>query len=595
MTRADDDTTRGSIKDLARLLPWVRPYTASMVVMFSAALIGTLAGLAIPALTRNVIDGPIAQGDRAGLWWLGLLALAFGAVEAFLIYLRRLLVSRASLSIEATLRGDLYAHLQRLPVSFHDRWQSGQLLSRASTDLSVIRRFISFGLIFLVVNGLTFAVVVVLLIIAYWPLGVLVLISAIPLIVMLFRFEKQYSVISRAQQDQLGELTTIIEEGAAGIRILKAFGRARMAYARYDDGAQKLFGIELRRVNVLANIWAAIEMHPQIVLSIIVLGGSVAVAQGAMTLGTLVAFSALFLLLLWPIASLGFLLAMAQEAATATHRIFEVLDTPSDITSPEPPLDPPLAGKASLEFRDVGFRFADSDEFIVRHLNLRIEPGETVALVGATGTGKTTVTAFVPRLYDVTEGAVLLDGVDIRSLSLRRLRTDVAMAFEDPTLFSASVRENLTLGRPDATDEQIAEAIDIAQAGFVYDLPWGLDTRVGEQGVSLSGGQRQRLALARAVLGRPRVLVLDDPLSALDIHTEGLVEQALRRVLADTTGLVVAHRPSTVLLADRVAFLQGGTIAAIGTHSQLLAEVPAYRDILSSDADESSDLEEVSR
>jgi ATP-binding cassette, subfamily B, bacterial len=304
-----------------------------------------------------------------------------------------------------------------------------------------------------------------------------------------------------------------------------------------------------------------------------------------MTLGELVAFLTLYLRLVWPIVSLGWLLALMQEAASAARRLFEVLDTEPSIVDPETPA---VAEQGStLRFENVRFRYADADTDTLCGVDLDIAAGETMALVGSVGSGKTTMTALVPRLYDVTHGRILIGGVDIRELRLDQLRHAVTTAFEDATLFSASVRENLTLGRAGISEDDVTEAIDVAQARFVYDLPYGLDTRIGEQGLSLSGGQRQRLALARAVLGRPRVLVLDDPLSALDVHTESQVEEALRRVLASTTALVVAHRPSTVLLADRVALLQDGRITAVGTHSELLAAVPAYRELLS----QSSELE----
>ncbi|WP_228389450.1 ABC transporter ATP-binding protein [Cumulibacter manganitolerans] len=587
----DEDRAAG-LGTLVRLWPWVRPYRGQLSLMFLGALLATLAGLAIPVLTQRVIDGPIRHGDRAGLWWLGAVALAFGVFESAMIYLRRVMMSKAAIAIEADLRDSLYRHLQRLPVAFHDRWQSGQLLSRATTDLSAIRRFVGFGLVFFIVNVLTFAVVVVVLVATYWPLGLLVLASAVPLVWILYRFEKRYSVIALAQQDQQGELATDVEESATGIRILKSFGRAQLAADRYDAKSLTLLDIQLTRVNVLAAIWALIELHPHVVLSVLVLAGSAAVGSGAITLGTLVAFVSLFLILLWPIASLGFLVADAQQAATAAGRLFEVLDTEPGIVDASPVTGRGAAADgARLVFRDVSFRFPDSGRDVLHGIDLEVAPGETVAVVGPTGCGKTTLTGLVPRLYDVTGGAVEIDGVDVRQLALSDLRATVSMAFEDPTLFSASVRENLTLGRPDATEAQIAEALEVAQAGFVHALPWGLETRIGEQGMSLSGGQRQRLALARAVLGRPRLLVLDDPLSALDIHTEALVERALRRVLAQTTGIVVAHRPSTVLLADRVAFLVDGTIAAVGTHRELLRTLPAYRAILSADAEEQTDLE----
>ncbi len=317
---------------------------------------------------------------------------------------------------------------------------------------------------------------------------------------------------------------------------------------------------------------------------IVVLGvGAFAAGQGQITLGTLVAFITLLLSLVWPVAALGFLLAMTQEAMTAADRICEIFDAENDIVDGDASLPDPVG---RVRFDGVSFRFPDADFDVLHDLNLEIAPGETLAIVGATGSGKTAFTGLVPRLADVTAGSITIDGVDIRDLRLSELRRIVATAFEDPTLFSMSVRENLTLGAPGAADDEVAEAIEVAQAQFVYELPWGLDTRIGEQGMSLSGGQRQRLALARAVLAQPTVLVLDDTLSALDIHTEALVEEALRRVLQNVTGIVVAHRASTVLLADRVAVLSGGTITHVGTHAELLAEVPEYRELLSADADE---------
>ena len=320
-------------------------------------------------------------------------------------------------------------------------------------------------------------------------------------------------------------------------------------------------------------------------LAVILVGGAVAVNAGALTVGGLVGFVALFTVLLWPILSLGFLFAFAQETASACDRIGELLDAPITVADRPGAVPADLRSPARLRFEGVRFGYAGADSPVLDGVELDIAPGETVALVGATGSGKTTLTLLVGRLFDVGSGRVTLDGVDVRDLPLDQLRSVVAMAFEDATLFSMSVRENLALGRPDASDDDVEKALRVAQADFVHDLPWGLDTRIGEQGLSLSGGQRQRLALARAVLGRPSVLVLDDPLSALDVHTEALVERALRDVLGATTALVVAHRPSTVLLADRVALLAGGRIAAIGTHSELLAEVPAYRDLLARDSE----------
>jgi ATP-binding cassette subfamily B protein len=469
-------------------------------------------------------------------------------------------------------------------VAYHDRAQTGQLVTRATSDITTIRRFLGFGLIFLVVNVTLFTVVTIYLLRLYWPLGLLVVLSAVPVAYFTLIFEREYIVASRRCQDLQGDVATVVEEAAVGIRIVKALGRRRTIGGRFLHESRQLRRASLVKVRILAKFWAILDLVPQVLLALVLLIGALAVAAGDLTLGSLVAFVSLVVLLAWPIEALGWILAIGQESATAADRLYEVFDTESMIAD-RPGAHDLGAVRGLLRFEGVGFRFPGADRDVLHGIDLTVEPGETVAIVGATGSGKTALTALVPRLYDVSSGRITLDGTDIRDVTLTSLRRAVATAFEDPTLFSASARENLTLGRLDATEAEIAEAISVAQADFVYDLPWGLATRIGEQGLSLSGGQRQRLALARAVLGRPSVLVLDDPLSALDIHTEGLVEEALRRVLAATTALVVAHRPSTVLLADRVALLEGGTITAVGTHHELLDRVPAYRQILSAESD----------
>jgi ATP-binding cassette subfamily B protein len=399
------------------------------------------------------------------------------------------------------------------------------------------------------------------------------------------RFEKAYVVVSRQVQDEQGDLATRAEEGAVGLRVIKSFGRGNHVADQYDAAARALHATSMRKVRLSAKFWTFLEVIPNLAVVVVLLLGAIGVGRGHLTPGELVAFITLMLSLVWPVSSLGVILAMAQEAMTASARILEIFDTEAAIVGGTQTIADP---RGHLRFEHVDFAFPDApDELVLRDVNLDLAPGETIALVGATGSGKTALTALVPRLYDVSAGRITLDGIDVRDLDLEHLRTLVATAFEEPTLFSMSARENLTLGRADATEEEIQSAIDIAQAAFVHDLPWGLETRVGEQGMALSGGQRQRLALARAVLAQPKVLVLDDTLSALDVHTEKLVEEALRRVLAATTGLVVAHRASTVLLADRVALLQDGTITHVGDHRELLAGVPAYRELLAADAEDS--------
>jgi ATP-binding cassette, subfamily B, bacterial len=599
-----DDPKSGAFASLRRLTPFIRPYRGQMILMTLAALGATLVGVAVPLLTKDLIDGPIAHHDKAALWPLGGLVLLFGIVEATLFWLRRWFLQRAALGIEADIRNAFFRHLQRLPVAFHDSWQSGQLVSRMSGDINSLRRFFGFALIFLVVNGATFLLVGGALVLIHTLMGLIIYAASVPLILYGRLADRRYHRQSRAAQDQAGDVATLVEESALGIRAVKAFGRQGLVFGRFDERAQTLRTLELTKIRTLSELWAVFAMQPQLVLSLCVLLGAYAVSSGALSLGTLVAFISLYLTLLWPIESMAWLMAQSQEANSAAERVLEVLDTVPAIADADRTVRPDPARSGELVFENVSFTYPNSDRPVISGFDLRVAPGETVALVGPTGCGKTTLTALVPRLYDTTAGRVLVDGVDVRELPLTELRRKVACAFEDPTLFSASVRENLTMGVPDASDEQLDEAIEVAQAGFVSELPWALDTRVGEQGLTLSGGQRQRVALARAVLGRPSILVLDDPLSALDIHTEGKVEEALHSVLRGTTGLVVAHRPSTVLLADRVVLLsppgpQGTTIAAVGTHQELLRTCPAYRDILSQTSDlaetADSELVEVSR
>lgn len=580
---------RRASSDLLRLLPYLMPYRARWIAMVVIAVTSLAATVAIPLMTKAVIDGPVRHQDPRGLWLLGTVATAVGISEAVLWFIRRWLVARATMGVEADIRKDLYARLQVLPMSFHGRWQSGQLLSRVMNDLGTIRRFTSFGLVFLVLNGLQITVVTAILLAMYWPLGVVVLVSIVPITLTVLHFQQAYTRLSRLAQDQSGHVATHVEESALGLRVVKSFGREDYVYERFDDKLTDLYDTQVSRVSVSAKFWTVLEVIPNLTLIIVLGVGAYAAGHGYVTMGTLVAFITMMLSLVWPIASLGFLLSMTQESFTAANRIAEIFDAPREITDgPDGRL--PRGGR--LELTDVGFRFPEErDTWTLRHVSVTVEPGETLALVGGTGSGKSVLAALLSRLYDVTEGAIRIDGRDIRELSLPALRKTVATAFEDPTLFSMSVAENLRLGRPDASDEQLAQALDVAAADFVYDLPFGLDTRIGEQGMSLSGGQRQRLSLARAILAGPKILVLDDTLSALDVHTEAVVEAALRRILDEVTGIVVAHRASTVLLADKVALLENGTITHVGTHAELLASVPRYRYLLAADDELVDDAE----
>ncbi|MEN8705169.1 MAG: ABC transporter ATP-binding protein [Nocardioides marinisabuli] len=588
-----DSPPPAGVHSLWRLRGYLRPHVGALAIMLVASLGGVALAIGIPLVTRAIIDGPVTDRDLGALLPLAGLALLLGVLEAVLVWWRRWVQSNAVLGLETTMRRDLYAHLQRLPMAFHTRWGSGQLLSRATTDLAAIRRFSGFGLLFLLINVVQLVATTAVLLHMYWPLGLVVAAAAVPIVWLSMRFEKRYVVISRRVQDEQGDLATLAEEGAVGIRVVKSFGRSAHIGEQYDVAARRLHATSVEKARLSAKFWTFLEVIPNVAVVVVLLLGALGVGRGQLTLGELVAFITLLLSLVWPVSSLGVILAMAQEAMTASARILEIYDTEPSIVGGDRVVDDP---RGHLRLEQVDFAFPDApDEPVLRGVDLDVRPGETVALVGATGSGKTILTALVPRLWDVTGGRVLIDGVDVRELRTDHLRTLVATAFEDPTLFSMSARENLTLGRADATEAEIEQALEVSQAQFVHDLPWGLDTRIGEQGMALSGGQRQRLALARAVLARPRVLVLDDTLSALDVHTEALVEEALGRVLSSTTAIVVAHRASTVQLADRVALLQGGTITHVGPHRELLATVPAYRDLLAGDDDlDDEQAEEVS-
>ncbi|MGW6967407.1 ABC transporter ATP-binding protein [Streptomyces zaomyceticus] len=576
---------RSTVRVLLRLWPYVRPVRGRLFTAAVVAIVASCLSLVIPLVLKWMVDGPVADRDPGGVWLGALYLLLLGVTEAVLFGYRRWLVARPLSGVEARMRADLYGRLQRLPIAFHDRWASGQLLSRGTTDLMLVRMFLAFPLTFLLVNGVTILAGYVLLLAQDWSLGLVLLTPVVPLVIVCSLFEGRYGVVARRAQDQVGDLTTVVEESVLGIRIVKGFGRHRSQARAFRDLSGQLRGTELAKARLLAMIWAVITVVPELAIGAALVLGTIQVADGDLSAGTLVAFLSTALALRWPVESIGFLLAMSQEAATATERYFEVMDADEE---PDTPAGTGAApdGPDGVRFEGVSFRYPDAPEGsppVLDGVDLHIRPGETLALVGGTGSGKTTLTALVPRLHEASGGRILLDGEDIAGMERERLRSLVSVAFEEPTLFSASVGENVLMGTDGTAGEpELRRALGVAQAdGFVDRLPEGSGTQVGEQGLSLSGGQRQRLALARAVVGRPRFLVLDDPLSALDVHTEARVEAALREVLRETTALVVAHRPSTVMLADRVALLSGGRITAVGTHQELLRTSEEYAWLMS--------------
>jgi ATP-binding cassette, subfamily B, bacterial len=584
---------------LWRLRPYLRPYRYQLVLMLFAAILSTGTEIVIPLIAKVVIDGAISHHERGLLLPLGLLAVGLGAAGALLSLIRRWVQGNAVAGMEQAIRNDFYEHLQRLDPAFHDEWQSGQLLSRATNDLSSIRRFAGFGLVFLFISIMTFAAVVGLLISLNWWLGLITGALFAPVLVFCTRFERKYKILARRSQDQDGDLTTLVEEASTGVRVLKSLGRAPEASAAHLAQGATLGKTRIEMAGLLGTFWATLNLVPNAVIAIVVVLGALAISHHALSVGGLVAFITLALQLVWPVEALGYVLASGEEAATAAQRVLEIFDTQPaifDEVSATPmtsadrnPAVAAATGAAqfavgvehgTVQYEHVRFSYPGATEAVLRDVNLQVEPGETLVLTGATGSGKTTLLQLVPRLADVTSGRVLVGGTDVRDIPLAELRSLVGCAFEEATLFSASVRENVTFGAEGASEEELEAALTAAQARFAYELPWGLDTRIGEQGMALSGGQRQRIALARAILARPQVLILDDPLSALDVHTEERVTRALRQILTGVTAIVVAHRPSTVALADRVALLDGGVIAATGSHRELMANVPAYANLM---------------
>ena len=610
LTAQSDAQRPRTIAALARLHPYVKGSYTRLILGIIDAIAGAIVALSIPVVLSWIVDGPLTTNDPNQIFpAVGLIA-ALGVLEAILVALRRWLVLKPGTHVDGKMRTDIHDHLQRLPVSFHDKWQSGQLLSRAMSDVSTVRRWLSFGFVMLTVNVITLVIGFSMLFVWNPVLGAVFTLCALPMFYFGIRFDFRYRKLSRAGQDQAGDVATAVEESVHGIRVLKSFGRSTYAIDNFTDRATSLRATELVKGRANGNLALSLTALQAFAYAMTLLVGIYLASTGAITVGTLFAFFTTVAVLRWPIDSIGYLMQLTIDARNALDRFFEVMSAPVRVHEAEQPVSLPAASGA-LVFENVHFRFDDANETraattpdLLRGVNLEVRPGETMALVGLTGCGKTTLTALTTRLYDVTGGRILIDGIDIRDVRLTDLRTRVAMAFEDATLFSASVRENVMLGRPDlllATDEMsreraetlLAQALDIAQAEFVYQLPDGLDTKIGEEGLSLSGGQRQRLALARAIVTQPAVLVLDDPLSALDVTTEQLVEAALRRVLAATTALIVAHRPSTVMLADRVALLHDGVIADVGTHTELLARSALYRHVMLSESDEPRILESL--
>ena len=580
---------------MRRLWQTVRPIRFRLYLGLLSAMTASIVALMIPQVLEFIVNRLGADATAATLWTGGAIVLALGLVEASLIWLRRTFAVAPSTTVEKQIRVHFYEKVQNLPVSFHDGWGSGQLLSRMMSDINQIRRWIAFGMIMAVTNVVTISVGMVLLIRSSAILALIFFLAAVPVTIIAYRFNRSFSVLSRLSQDQNGDLATTIEQSVQGIRVLKAFGRGPSALEGFTEQAEELRRTEVRKATAIARFDMFMFMLPELALGVALLVGLHLTASGQISTGQLASYFATATLVVGPVRMLGMLLGQAVNATTALDRHYEVMDTANTITSPAHarPIDR-AAATGAVRLEGVHFRYEDAPEHVpdvIDGVDLEIRPGETMALVGVTGSGKSTLLQLVPRLYDVTGGRITIDGVDIRDMDLLDLRALTAVAFEDATLFSDSVRDNVLLGAdPSLSAEQAEEllhlALRTADATFTYDLPEGVDTRIGEEGMSLSGGQRQRLALARSIAAKPAVLLLDDPLSALDTKTEETVTGRLREVLAGTTTLIVAHRTSTVALADRVALLEDGRVVDVGTHAELMETSARYRWVIAHQAEE---------
>ena len=562
-----------------RLLGFLKPYKRGVRWSFALAFGAMGATVLIPYLTGRAIDA-IRDQDHHGLWVWAIAIGVAGLARLGLSVFRRLVAGRVSLGVEVDLRNLLYARLQELELSFFDRQQTGQLMSRATVDLQAVRFFLGYGLIY-IAQSLLSLVLAAFAMFALQPGLAALALAPLPFVVLIaFSYGRRSRPALQEVQQRIAELTAEAEENISGVRVVKAFAQEHRQLARFRDSVARVFDQAIYATKIQALYGPLISFLPNIGLALILFVGGRQVIHGTLTLGQFTAFYAYLLILISPMRTLGYMLSAAQRATASGARIFQVLDREPQITSPEPaPALPPGRGKVQLT--GVGLTFDGARHPALSDIDLEVEAGQTVALVGAMGSGKTALVSLLARLYDVTEGAVYIDGADVRSVDLLSLRHQIATVSDDPFLFSATVHDNIAYARADATRQEVEDAARAAQAdSFIRDLPQGYDTLIGERGLTLSGGQRQRIAIARAIAANPRILILDDATSSVDASTEQEIKLALRELMIDRTTFVIAHRLSTIALADEIVVLEDGRIAAQGSHDELLDSSPLYREIV---------------
>ena len=562
----------------ARLLGFLRPYKLSLIVSIVLAVGSQGAQIALIWITKDVIDGALTPHDRRQLWLFVAAIVALGVVRAVLMAARRLISGRQALAVEMDLRQGLYSHLVRLSFGFYDRHQTGQLMSRATVDLQGVRFFLGYGLIFFFQNALTVVSVTAVLLFFEWKLALIALAVTPVLVVLAYRYSHIAHPTLREVQQKLADVATVAEENIVGVHVVKSFAQEPQESAKFHARSEAVFRQTLRANRQRALYVPFISWVPLLAQGAVLLVGARMVTSGELTVGGFVAFNLYLGMLVMPLRSLGMWIGQSQRATASGERIFQIMDEPEEIAERPEAAELPSGG-GHLGFDDVGFEYLEGRP-VLDGVSLDVPAGRTIALIGQTGSGKTTLTSLVPRFYDVTSGRVTVDGVDVRDVTLTSLRRSIGVISQDPFLFSATVRENITFGAPDLDDREVERIARLAQAHeFVAELPEGYDTVIGERGITLSGGQRQRLAIARALAVDPRILILDDATASVDATTEARIRAGLREAMQNRTTLIIAHRLSTIALADELVVLDSGRIAARGTHDELIQTSPVYRDI----------------